>query len=105
MANTFTAQTAPLFPGLSSARNGTAWAINWAQEAGFGGSYSCFNRGQYTAAMDHLYFEGDEEERQVAFVRNLGFIGEAFSGDYWGYMEGAVQTGWLAAQHVVDELV
>jgi len=55
--------------------------------------------------MDHLYFEGDEEERQVAFVRNLGFIGEAFSGDYWGYMEGAVQTGWLAAQHVVDELV
>jgi len=105
MANTFTAQTAPLFPGLSSARNETAWAINWAQESGYGGSYSCFNRGQYTAAMDHLYFEGDEEERQVAFVRNLGFIGEAFSGDYWGYMEGAVQTGWLAAQHVVDELV
>jgi monoamine oxidase len=41
----------------------------------------------------------------VGFVRNLGFIGEAFSGDYWGYMEGAVQTGWLAAKHVVDELV
>ena len=95
----------PLFPNLSDGRNSAAWAINWGQEPRYGGSYSCFGRGQYTAAIDHFYFEGDEEERQVGFVRNLGFIGEAFSGDYWGYMEGAVQTGWLAAKHVVDELV
>ena len=48
---------------------------------------------------------GDEDERQVSFVGNIGFIGEAFSGDFWGYMEGAVQTGWMSARHVVDELV
>jgi monoamine oxidase len=105
LASSFTSQLAPLFPELPSALSGVGWAINWGQESGFGGSYSCLDRGQYTAAIDHLYFEGDEEERQVGFVRNLGFIGEAFSGDYWGYMEGAVQTGWLAAKHVVDELV
>ena len=62
------------------------------------------DRGQYTAAMDHFFFEGDEDERQVSFVGQLGFIGEAFSGDFWGYMEGAAQTGWMAARHVVDEL-
>ncbi len=105
VADSFAEQWAPLFPNLAGARNSAAWAINWGQEQHYGGSYSCLNRGQYTAAMDHFYFEGDADERQVGFVDNLGFIGEAFSGDHWGYMEGAVQTGWLAAKHVVDELV
>ena len=100
----FTADLAPLNLGLSDARSGNDWAINWAQEEGYGGSYSCLDRGQYTAAMDHFFFGGDEDERQVSFVGNLGFIGEAFSGDFWGYMEGAVETGWMAARHVVDEL-
>ncbi len=105
LADTFSGQLGPLYPGLSDARSGVHWAVNWGQEAGYGGSYTCLGRGQYTAAIDHLYFDGDEEERQVAFVDNLGFIGEAFSGDNWGYMEGAAETGWLAARHVVDELV
>lgn len=105
LADDYAGHIEPLFPGLQGQHNGAAWAVNWGQEPGYGGSYSCFDRGQYTAAIDHFYFEGDEEERQVGFQRNLGFIGEAFSGDYWGYMEGAVQTGWLAAKHVVDELV
>ena len=105
MADTFANQLAPLYPGLPDTRSGVHWAVNWGQEAGYGGSYTCLGRGQYTAAIDHLYFEGDPEERQVAFVDNLGFIGEAFSGDHWGYMEGAAQTGWMAARHVVDELV
>ena len=105
LAGYFCSQLAPLFPEIPAAATGSAWAVNWGEESGYGGSYSCFDRGQYTAAMDHFYFEGDEDERQVGFVRNLGFIGEAFSGDYWGYMEGAVQTGWLAAKHIVDELV
>ncbi len=100
----FTADLAPLNLGLSDARSGNDWAINWALEEGYGGSYSCLDRGQYTAAMDHFFFGGDEDERQVSFVGNLGLIGEAFSGDFWGYMEGAVQTGWMAARHVVDEL-
>lgn len=104
LADGFSADLAPLFPGLSSWRNGVAWAVNWATEPGFGGSYACLGRGQYTAVMDHLYFGGDEEERQVCFVDGLGFIGEAFSGDHWGYMEGAVETGRWAARHVVDEL-
>ena len=105
MADAFASQLAPLYPGLPDTRSGVHWAVNWGQEAGYGGSYTCLGRGQYTAAIDHLYFEGDPEERQVVFVDNLGFIGEAFSGDHWGYMEGAAQTGWMAARHIVDELV
>ena len=101
----FTEDLAPLNLGLSDARSGDDWAISWVQEEGYGGSYSCLDRGQYTAAMDHFFFGGDEDERQVSFVGNIGFIGEAFSGDFWGYMEGAVQTGWMSARHVVDELV
>ena len=101
----FTEQLDPLGLGLSGIRNGSEWAINWTQEAGYGGSYTCLDRGQYTAAMNHFFFGGSEEERQVGFVENLGFIGEAFSGDFWGYMEGAVETGWMAADHVVDELI
>ena len=101
----FTEDLAPLNLGLLDARSGDDWAISWVQEEGYGGSYSCLDRGQYTAAMDHFFFGGDEDERQVSFVGNIGFIGEAFSGDFWGYMEGAVQTGWMSARHVVDELV
>lgn len=100
----FVEDLAPLNLGLSDIRSGHDWAINWAEEEGYGGSYSCLDRGQYTAAMDHFFFGGDEDERQVSFVGHLGFIGEAFSGDFWGYMEGAAQTGWMAAHHVVDEL-
>lgn len=105
LAAGFTADMEPLFPGLAAGRNGAAAAINWELEPGFGGSYACLDRGQYTAVMDHLYFGGGEDERQVCFVDGLGFIGEAFSGDHWGYMEGAVETGRWAARHILDELV
>ena len=68
LAGSFAEQWAPLFPNLRRSANSAAWAINWGQERRYGGSYSCLDRGQYTAAIDHLYFEGDEEERQVGFV-------------------------------------
>ena len=98
-------QLAPLQWGTGGTRNGIQWGINWAQEEGYTGSYTCLKPGQYTAVESLFFFDGDEDERQVPFLDNLAFIGESFSGDYWGYMEGAAQTGWMAAQHLIDEVL
>ncbi len=98
-------QLAPLQWGTGGTRNGIQWGINWAQEEGYTGSYTCLKPGQYTAVEYLFFFDGDEDERQVPFLDNLAFIGESFSGDYWGYMEGAAQTGWMAAQHLIDEVL
>ena len=98
-------QLGPLQLGTDGTRNGIQWGINWAQEEGYTGSYTCLKPGQYTVVESLFFFDGDEDERQVPFLDNLAFIGESFSGDYWGYMEGAAQTGWMAAQHLIDEVL
>ena len=76
-------QLASLQWGTDGTRNGIQWGINWVQEEGYTGSYTCLKPGQYTAVESLFFFDGNEDERQVAFLDNLAFIGESFSGDYW----------------------
>ncbi len=51
---------------------------------------------------DYVYLEGDYEQEFA--VGNLIFAGEHTSDEYQGYMEGAAQSGRLAAQAVLSRL-
>ncbi|MDW8397331.1 MAG: FAD-dependent oxidoreductase [Acetobacteraceae bacterium] len=75
------------FPEASAAGTGTAARMDWPGNALARGSYSCFAPGQFTA------FAG-----AFAPVGRLLFAGEHMSEDHSGYMNGAAETGRLAAR-------
>lgn len=88
------AQLEPVLPGITARWNGKvtldAWQGNpWAQ-----GGYAYWRVGQYVA------FSGAEGERSG----NIHFAGEHTSTDYQGYLNGAVDTGILAAKEILADL-
>jgi monoamine oxidase len=83
-----------LFPGAASAyRSGGALRMHWPSAPFALGSYSCYLPGQWS-------FHGIEGAR----AGNLHFCGEQCSLDFQGFMEGACETGALAAAEVLDDL-
>ena len=106
LADQYTQSLNKLFPGLSGVQTPNFWSHNWAAMPFAKCSYACLKPSQYTDAIDHFYIESDDpEEQQNVFEGNLGFIGEAFSDEYQGFMNGAVQTALLAAAYIQTELV
>ncbi|TVQ06309.1 MAG: FAD-dependent oxidoreductase [Leptolyngbya sp. DLM2.Bin27] len=90
--------TVPHLKELEGARGDRYARTAWAKDPDFGGAYSTFEPGQYLKFKDFLYVESDNStERQTVAVGNLAFAGEQFSDEYYGYMNGAAQTGRLAA--------
>jgi monoamine oxidase len=83
-----------VFPGAGAAYlAGSAVRKHWPSDPHTLGSYACYRPGQWA------YF-GLEGTR----VGNLHFCGEHCSQDYQGYMEGAAETGALAAMEILDDL-
>ena len=106
LANQYTQGLNKLFPGLASVQTSNHWSHNWAMMPLAKCSYACLKPLQYTNAIDHFYIESDDpEEQQYVFEGNLGFIGEAFSDEYQGFMNGAVQTAYLAVSYIEAELI
>ncbi|GAB4443841.1 MAG: NAD(P)/FAD-dependent oxidoreductase [Chloroflexi bacterium OHK40] len=88
-------------PGLREAATGTFARSRWGADRFSNGSYVTFRPGQYTRFSDFLYIEADEPmEYQEVRVGNLAFAGEHLSDAYYGYMNGAAQTGRLAAASI-----
>lgn len=79
-----------LFPGATSRHNGRVLRFHWPSFAWSKGSYACYKVGQYTQ------FSGAEFEP----VGNLLFAGEHCSSDFQGYMNGAAETGRIAASEI-----
>lgn len=77
----------PAFPEASIIGTGTSARMHWPSNPLARGSYSCFGPGQFTAFEDAF-----------APVGRLVFAGEHMSEDYSGYMNGAAETGRLAAR-------
>ncbi|MEL6222955.1 MAG: NAD(P)/FAD-dependent oxidoreductase [Cyanobacteria bacterium J06626_14] len=94
-AQDFVAQFDQIFPGVADSHY-TRQAIRstWNRDPYSKGSYSCYKVGDWTR------FYNAPAER----VGNLFFIGEHCSWEYAGYMEGACETGELAALELLDEL-
>lgn len=83
-----------IFPGTAAAyRAGSAARMHWPTVPLALGSYACYRPGQWA-------FYGLEGER----VGNVHFCGEHCSADFQGFMEGAAETGALAAAEVLEDL-
>ena len=89
-------QLKPLFPGIDipSHATGRATIDFWTAYPWTKGSYSYWKVGQYQA------FAGAERERS----NNCHFAGEHTSIDFQGYLNGAVQSGEMAADEVLADL-
>lgn len=102
-ARIYTRMLDDLIPGLAAAWNGQATRLHWPTHNYARGSYACWQPGQYTGFMqDYVYIEGEYEQEFA--VGNLIFAGEHTSDEYQGYMEGAAQSGCLAANAVLSRL-
>jgi monoamine oxidase len=92
-------------PGLQVASNDQFIRTAWAQDPFTQGAYTNFKPGQLTQFGDFLYIESDDpKERQDVYVGNLVFAGEHLSDAFYGFMNGAAETGRLAAQVVIRQL-
>jgi monoamine oxidase len=86
-ADRFSAQLDQVFPGVAAQRTGSVARAHWPSEPYALGSYSCYRTGQWTSLAGM-------EGRHVGPVY---FAGEHCSREFQGFMNGAAQTGRLAA--------
>jgi monoamine oxidase len=93
-AQEFLAQIEPVLPGISTHWNGRATIDYWTGYPWTKGSYSYWKVGQYTK------FAGIERLQEGA----VHFAGEHTSVDFQGYLNGAVETGYRAADEVISAL-
>jgi monoamine oxidase len=86
----FLNQLEPIYPGITAAYNGKAYRDAWPLNPWSNGAYTCPRPGQYTG------FFGIEAAREG----NVHFAGEHTSTEYFGYLNGAVESGERAGKEV-----
>lgn len=82
------------FSGSQISLTGKTELAHWPGNPFVRGSYSCFRPGQVSR------FEG----AAAAPVRRLYFAGEHCSSEYWGFMNGAAETGRKVAEQVLKRM-
>lgn len=90
----FLADVEAVFPGAAAVHNGCTARFHWPSSPLARGSYSCYRPGQWTSIA------GAEGE----LVGNLYFAGEHCSRDYQGFMNGAAETGRVAAEAILARI-
>ena len=94
-----------IIPQATSAATGEFIRTNWSRDPLIAGGYTNLEPGQYTEFSEFFYIESEVlEERQNVVAGNLIFAGEHFSDEYYGYMNGAAQTGRLAAKVMMAKI-
>ena len=83
-------QLEPIFPGVTAAYSGKAYRDFWWANPWSKGAYTCQRPGQYT----ELFGAGSVPEG------NVHFAGEHTSVEYFGFLNGAVESGERAAKAV-----
>jgi len=83
-----------VFPGISEKFDGQRALMNWPEYKFTRGSYTCPLVGQYTTLLE---VTGEPE-----LDGRLIFAGEHTSGEFSGFMNGAVQSGNRAAQEILE---
>lgn len=95
-----------IIPGAETAANGGFFRTAWATDPFTRGAYSSFKPGQLTDFANFFYIEADNPaERQDVRVGNLLFAGEHLSDEFYGFMNGAAQTGRLAAESILRDVI
>ncbi|MEX8546590.1 MAG: NAD(P)/FAD-dependent oxidoreductase [Mucilaginibacter sp.] len=87
----FVDQLEQMWPGCKKAFNGNVKRMHWPTYPFTLGSYSCYKVGQYTSIRG--------AERKA--IGNLHFAGEHCSLNFQGYMNGAAETGRMAAEEIL----
>jgi monoamine oxidase len=92
-------------PGAMLAATGHFVRTRWVRDPYARGAYTSFKPGQLTSFGEFLYIESDDpDERQDVHAGNLVFAGEHLSDAYYGFMNGAAETGRLAARVVLNRI-
>lgn len=101
LARRFAAAAESAIPGLAAAATGPVRRTAWYRDPLTLGAYSVFPPGQLTRNAALFWIESDDPaERQSAMAGRIVFAGEHLSDAYAGFMNGAAQTGRLAAAAV-----
>lgn len=87
----FVQQLEQMWPGCAKAYTGVAKRMHWPEHPFTKGSYACYKVGQYTSIRG----------AEIKPVGNLFFAGEHCSAYYQGFMNGAAETGRMAAGEVL----
>jgi len=101
----FTERLAQYVENLDSYASGQYARSGWTRNRFSRGAYVNYAPGQLTHFGDYFWIESDNpDEQQTVSVGRLVFAGEHLSDEYYGFMNGAAQTGRLAAQFVCQQL-
>jgi monoamine oxidase len=104
LAKRFAASAAPAIPGLIEAATGPFTRTNWHAQALTLGAYCNYAPGQLTRFSKLLCVEGKDRD-QVAHAGRIWFAGEHLSDAFPGYMNGAAQTGRMAAAGILGKRI
>lgn len=80
-----------VFPGTEAAFNNKVFRMHWPSQKFTLCSYACYKPGQWTTLSGH----------EIEPVGNVLFAGEHCSDEFQGYMNGAAETGRVAAETVL----
>ncbi len=103
-ADEMTTQLDRAIPGIAAARSARSGRFHWPSYGFARGSYACLKPGQYTGFFRHHAWREGEDGKQECVAGNVLFAGEHTSDAFQGYMNGAAQTGRLAADAVLARL-
>jgi monoamine oxidase len=97
----FVAELDQALPGVAAAAGGRWFRSKWTRDPFCLGAYSNYRPGQLTRFAPWFWIEGETPaETQESSFGNLLFAGEHLSDAFYGFMNGAAQTGRLAAHAV-----
>ncbi len=105
VGNNFTQGLTRFIPHLATTATGNYVGTRWTRNPFSLGAYASFKPGQLTRFARYFWVESDlPSEVQEVNVGRLIFVGEQVSDAYYGFMNGAAQTGRLAAGVIVAAL-
>jgi monoamine oxidase len=94
-----------IIPQAKSAATEKFFRTSWSSDRFLRGSYTNWKPGQYTEFSEFLWIESENPLiSQDVSVKNLFFAGEHLSDEFYGFMNGAAQTGRLAAEALIRKI-
>lgn len=91
-ADTYARELDRVFPGSGSQRTSRQVVYNWSRTDTVRGSYAAYRKGQWSTIAGH----------EATPVGHMFFAGEHCSEDFQGYMNGAAETGRVAAEQIAE---
>lgn len=94
---------AQIAPRVADVATGRFLRTDWTGDPNFRGAYSSFEPGQLTKFSAFFWIEAAQpDEAQSVSAGNVILAGEHTSDEWYGFMEGGVQTGRLAAELIAE---